>query len=100
MAKAKTKRVNKSQAIREMKRLNPNMMPKAIAERLTKKGIKVSAAQVSTTLFYAKRRADNNGTPAFNGELNCAAQLLKHCNMDVDRAIEALHAVKGVSEVL
>ena len=105
---AKKRTVNKSAAIREYKAAHPTAMPKQIAEALTDKGIKVSAAQVSTTLFYAKRRnghATNGRTnghveSAPTGALQAAAWLLQLCDRDVDRAHKLLEAAATIGAVL
>ena len=61
MAKTKKKprakkTVNKSKAIRDCKARTPGMKPKAIADSLSKKGIKVSPAFVSTVLSNSKTK--------------------------------------------
>ena len=60
-ASAKTKhsksgKVNKSQAIRDYKKANPNLKPARIAEALNEDGIEVSAQFVSTILSNSKKR--------------------------------------------
>ncbi len=56
MAKKKADGVNKSQAIRDYSKENPQLKPKQLAEELTKKGVSVSAGFVSTILSTSKRK--------------------------------------------
>lgn len=52
----KKKGPNKTQAIKDYMRENPDAGPKRVAEALTKQGIKVSAQYVSTIKSLHKRR--------------------------------------------
>ena len=54
---AKKAAVNKSEAIRAFSKSNPKAGPKEIAETLSKKGIKVSAAFVSTVRSTDKKKS-------------------------------------------
>lgn len=53
----KKRKANKSQAIRDAHRDNPDWGPKKISERLSLAGVKVSAAFVSTVKTMDKTRA-------------------------------------------
>ena len=53
-APAATKKVNKSSAIRDFMAANPNAGPKEVADTLSKQGIKVSPAFVSTIKALTK----------------------------------------------
>jgi hypothetical protein len=54
---AKKKRVNKSQAIRDLWAADPNLGPKEISEKLKEQGITASAQYVSTIKSLDKTRA-------------------------------------------
>ncbi len=56
-------KVNKSQAIRDYCEANPTVGPKETAAALTKQGIKVSPAMVSTVKTQAKKKKGKRGRP-------------------------------------
>lgn len=58
-----SKKVNKSERIREMRKANPTMPPKEMAATLAKEGVKVTAAFVSTVLSGAKKKGGVVGKP-------------------------------------
>ena len=62
------KSVNKSEAIREHAGKHPDDGPNAIAEALGKRGIKVTAAFVSTVRSNDKRKGDGNGRKTRRGK--------------------------------
>ena len=95
------KEVNKSKAIRDCKDKTPSMKPKAIAESLSKKGIKVSPAFVSTVLSNSKKsktkRRSAGGRPSRGSsiavnDLVLAKKLAREMG-GIDRAQTALSAL-------
>ena len=57
---AKKKRVNKSQAIRDLWTADPKLSPKEISEKLKEQGITASAQYVSTIKSLDKTRASGH----------------------------------------
>jgi hypothetical protein len=94
-----TRDVNKSEAIRKLKAKKPSMGPKAIAETLTKQGIKVSPAFVSTVLSNSKKKGKSKGAGRRAGsgaiavdDLVRAKKLVEKMG-SIDRAQSALSAL-------
>ena len=94
--KAPAEKVNKSQAIRDYCEANPTVGPKETAAALTKQGIKVSPAMVSTVKTQAKKKTQTpkrRGRPRKN-----AASSAKPASDKI--ALSSLLAAKKMSEQL
>ena len=90
---------NKSQAIREYIAANPGAGPNAVAAALQEKGIKVSAAYVSTVKAADKRK----GLGGFVKSGVAWEDLVQGKNFvdrvgGIDQAFSILHALKKLAE--
>jgi hypothetical protein len=95
--KAPAQKVNKSQAIRDYCEANPTVGPKETAAALTKQGIKVSTAFVSTIKTKAKK--NKTQTPKRRGRpRKNAASSAKPASDKI--ALSSLLAAKKMAEQL
>lgn len=72
MAKKAASEVNKSQAIRDALKENPDKSPKWIADMLTQKGINVSAQYVSVIKSAAKGKQRSKRVPKLKAQVHSA----------------------------
>ena len=91
---ARKKAPNKSQAIRDYYDANPSAKPKEVASELKKKGIKVSAAFVSTIRSTSKRKTGKIGKPG-----RPAGSSRKNGQVSVDMLLKAKDLVNEMGGI-
>ena len=97
---ARREKVNKSAAIRQYKKENPEAKPAEIAAALTDQGIEVTPGRVSTTLYQARnlekaRMVSDVDISVKNIEY--AVDFIKKCG-SVDTAYQSLEAAAVVAK--
>ena len=95
-AKPGKRKVNKSEAIRQYKAANPEAGPTAIADALTKKGIKVVPAQVSNVLTAAAKKDGK----APRGRRGGGDQVSLSSLMDTQAFIDKVGGVESAKQLL
>ena len=100
--RSKRRGVNKSQAIRDYMKDNPDDGPKAVCEALAKRGIKVTPPQVSNVKSTSAkrggvkilRRTRGGGRGAVNGQVSVAAL------MEASAFVEKVGGIQVAKELI